>query len=353
MNNYLQINKKILVCPECKDGEIVCNIIEENLKWKCDNRLCGITFPILFDVPVLFDRITYQIHHNYKENNGNRCSGMSDLEIINNSIYNWSNLFPDIDKDLFNKEIDYQYHIDAVSKAIPDLVFEGKVLEIGTGTGFDGRKISRKNPKVEYYGIDIGETIYLCNHSKNKDKNQKYVRASVLSLPFKDNTFDIVYSYGVFHHTPNPILAFTEALRVLKKGGKLCFYVYEKHESNLLKRIPLEIFESLHLITRRLSYRQLKILCYIMSPVVLLFLSYPAQIMKKISLFRNVGLKFPYHHGTIPKSIIGDLLDRFGASINYRFSECELKALLIKNNIKKYILTKMNDRAGHLVYCEK
>jgi ubiquinone/menaquinone biosynthesis C-methylase UbiE len=45
-------------------------------------------------------------------------------------------------------------------------------------------------------------------------------------LPFPDNTFDIVYSYGVMHHSPDTQQCIREAWRVLKPGGALRIMLY-------------------------------------------------------------------------------------------------------------------------------
>lgn len=51
-------------------------------------------------------------------------------------------------------------------------------------------------------------------------------RASLLELPFEDETFDLVYSAGVVHHTENSDGALQELLRVLKPGGHLWIGLY-------------------------------------------------------------------------------------------------------------------------------
>jgi ubiquinone/menaquinone biosynthesis C-methylase UbiE len=52
------------------------------------------------------------------------------------------------------------------------------------------------------------------------------MRADAENLPFDDGTFDLVYSWGVLHHTPDTSAAFAEALRVLKPGGTIKAMVY-------------------------------------------------------------------------------------------------------------------------------
>ena len=58
-------------------------------------------------------------------------------------------------------------------------------------------------------------------------------------LSFDDRAFDIVYSLGVLHHTPEPKLAFDEVHRVLKPNGKAIIMLYHKNSFNYYFRIML------------------------------------------------------------------------------------------------------------------
>ncbi len=57
----------------------------------------------------------------------------------------------------------------------------------------------------------------------------KFVTASLLDLPFKAESFDVVASTGVLQHTADPERALSELVRVLKKGSTLYLGVYGKH----------------------------------------------------------------------------------------------------------------------------
>jgi len=46
-------------------------------------------------------------------------------------------------------------------------------------------------------------------------------------LPFPENSFDVVYSYGVMHHSPNTQQCVREAFRVLKPGGQARIMIYQ------------------------------------------------------------------------------------------------------------------------------
>lgn len=56
--------------------------------------------------------------------------------------------------------------------------------------------------------------------------NCTFEKSSVIDIPFEDQTFDIVWSNGVLHHTIDPTKALEEVSRVLKNGGWLWLYLY-------------------------------------------------------------------------------------------------------------------------------
>ena len=102
---------------------------------------------------------------------------------------------------------------------------KGKLLEIGCGAGADLDYFSQVKTLDSIDAIDLGSSI---NELSLKYKNREDINVSngnALSLEFKKDSFDVVYSFGVFHHTENPIKCISEANRVLKKGGALFLYL--------------------------------------------------------------------------------------------------------------------------------
>ena len=61
-----------------------------------------------------------------------------------------------------------------------------------------------------------------------QDPRFSFVQADVLKIPFADQTFDVVWSEGVLHHTPSTYHALESCVRVLKSDGVILFYVYRK-----------------------------------------------------------------------------------------------------------------------------
>jgi ubiquinone/menaquinone biosynthesis C-methylase UbiE len=67
--------------------------------------------------------------------------------------------------------------------------------------------------------------------------------ANAMALDFPDNTFDFVYASNLLHHIPNPLIALKEMHRVLKPGGKACFWDPLKHNPviNVYRRMATEV----------------------------------------------------------------------------------------------------------------
>lgn len=104
---------------------------------------------------------------------------------------------------------------------------EGKrVLEIGVGAGTDFVQWVRHGAIAT--GIDLTEQgISLTRERLGLEGLQAQLQvADAEELPFSDDSFDIVYSYGVLHHSPDTQRAIEEVRRVLKPGGTAIIMVY-------------------------------------------------------------------------------------------------------------------------------
>ncbi|HKS28652.1 MAG TPA: class I SAM-dependent methyltransferase [Pyrinomonadaceae bacterium] len=102
-----------------------------------------------------------------------------------------------------------------------------KVLEIGLGTGADFSRWARAEAIA--YGRDLTEaSVRMVKERLALDDLTADVAVGDAEnlKEFEDDFFDIYYSWGVLHHTPNPEKAFAEAYRVLKPGGTLKIMLY-------------------------------------------------------------------------------------------------------------------------------
>jgi len=110
-----------------------------------------------------------------------------------------------------------------------------KVLEVGCGCGTDLLQFARAG--AEIYGIDLSQqSIELTKKRLSLYGVQaEATQADGENLPFPSEQFDLVYSWGVLHHTPNPPKAVKEIYRVLKPGGFIKAMVYRRYSGMVLR----------------------------------------------------------------------------------------------------------------------
>jgi len=107
-----------------------------------------------------------------------------------------------------------------------------KALDIGSGVGLVDKYI--KHEIKDLYGVDVEDGVVEKAKINNPEVN--YRRYDGASLPFEDNTFDLVFAINVMHHVP-PVLwenFAKEMYRVLKPGGLAA--VFEHNPFNPLTR---------------------------------------------------------------------------------------------------------------------
>ncbi|MFL5774208.1 MAG: class I SAM-dependent methyltransferase, partial [Flavisolibacter sp.] len=108
-----------------------------------------------------------------------------------------------------------------------------KVLEIGLGQGADSMQIINRGAK--YYGIDLTEESVRRVKERFEMFKKPYEEVQVANaenIPYPDNTFDIVYSHGVIHHSPKIAQIVKEIHRVLRPGGQAVIMLYHKNSFN-------------------------------------------------------------------------------------------------------------------------
>ncbi|KTD24328.1 SAM dependent methyltransferase [Legionella lansingensis] len=104
-----------------------------------------------------------------------------------------------------------------------------KVLEIGVGLGSDHQKFAEAG--AELSGIDLTDRAisYTKKRLQLLGLNSDLKVADAEKLSFSNDTFDLVYSWGVLHHSPDTPKAISEVFRVLKEGGTAKIMIYHKY----------------------------------------------------------------------------------------------------------------------------
>ncbi|MDH4182696.1 MAG: class I SAM-dependent methyltransferase [Nitrospinota bacterium] len=100
-----------------------------------------------------------------------------------------------------------------------------RTLNGGCGTAWS-EWMFNVNPKTERHCVDLSLAVESARNNTKHMPNVTVAQASVLELPYPDGLFDVAYSDGVVHHTPDPKKAVLELGRVVKSGGRLGIYIY-------------------------------------------------------------------------------------------------------------------------------
>lgn len=135
----------------------------------------------------------------------------------------------------FYDTIDYNRYRQYAPWMKETIVFDSfpgkKVLEVGFGMGTDLFQFASAGSIVT--GIDL-----VPKHMEiARQRFDLYgIPADLMlgdaeNLPFADEVFDVVYSFGVLHHTPNTQKAIAEIYRVLKPGGRVIIALYHKYSA--------------------------------------------------------------------------------------------------------------------------
>jgi len=102
------------------------------------------------------------------------------------------------------------------------------VLEVGVGLGTDFVRFARAGANLS--GVDLTQAAVDLVHRRLdlEGLSGDVSRADAESLPFADKSFDLVYSWGVLHHTPETRRSLDEVRRLLRPGAEARVMLYSR-----------------------------------------------------------------------------------------------------------------------------
>jgi SAM-dependent methyltransferase len=195
---------RFLVCPSCKD-ELELQVREtdgpEILEGSLRSPACGREYPILRGVPRFVD------------------SG----EYASSFGFQW-NQFRSVQLDSSNGRRESEQEM-AATTGWTERDYRGRlILDAGVGAGRYADVVSAKGGEV--VGVDLTIAVDAAYANIGRREGVHIIQADIFAMPFRDATFDIAYSIGVLHHTPDTRAAFARVARTVKPGGSLAVYLY-------------------------------------------------------------------------------------------------------------------------------
>ena len=138
---------------------------------------------------------------------------------------------PKFSRSYFDEIEGYRY---SVEPEIPEFAQfpsgqDKRVLEVGIGAGTDFLQWVKAGARA--VGMDYTrEALENVSHRLDVyEKEAPLLQADAENLPFDGNYFDLVYSWGVIHHTPDTWRALDEILRVVRPGRSVKLMLYNRH----------------------------------------------------------------------------------------------------------------------------
>jgi SAM-dependent methyltransferase len=218
----------LLACPRCSAELTLTDAVEQTGEIESGRLACaqGHGFPVLRGIPRFVEDEHYASNFGFEWNRFNRTQ---------------------LDSDVSNESEE----AFRVKTGLTPSDIKGKlVLDVGCGMGRFSDVVSRWGGQV--VGIDLSLAVDAAYRNIGRRAEVQIAQANVFELPFRPETFDVIFSIGVLHHTPDTRAAFEQLPRLLKPGGKIAIWVYTRYDS-----IPSYMSDIWRKLTTRMPQRLL------------------------------------------------------------------------------------------------
>jgi len=208
-------------------------------------------------------------------------------------------------------------------------------LDVGCGSGRWSYYISDKVCHIE--AIDPSTAIFSAQKTFGHIPNIRFSQADVENIPFPDNSFDIVFSLGVFHHLPDTQGAINKAVSKLKPDGHFLLYLYYSLDN---RSFAYKLLFKISNLFRKLISSFPKGIKHFVCDLIAVFIYFPlvflSRIIKTISPQKTGYRKIPlsYYNDKSFKIMRNDALDRFGTPLEKRFSKIEITEMMQNSGLK-------------------
>jgi SAM-dependent methyltransferase/uncharacterized protein YbaR (Trm112 family) len=137
------------------------------------------------------------------------------------------NYFRTVQIDSYNKNTRSLQMLRETTGWDEDALRGRTLLDAGVGAGRFADCASAHGARV--FGVDLTNAVDAAFLNIGRRENVHLAQADIFSLPFREGTFDLAYSIGVLHHTPDPDTAFSCVAATVRPNGQFAVYLYSRY----------------------------------------------------------------------------------------------------------------------------
>lgn len=124
---------------------------------------------------------------------------------------------------------DWREYFFRAMQICPSELDSKSLLDAGCGSGKVARNLQGLGAKIISFDIHTGLCALAQSHKGCNES--RFFRADVFHLPFRNGCFDLVWSSGMIHRTPEPERAFANLARMVKEGGRLFIWTSRRRSN--------------------------------------------------------------------------------------------------------------------------
>jgi SAM-dependent methyltransferase len=204
---------KLLECPACNGTLRICGPTTRDTRFESGELACSdceMRFPVVNGIP------RFVPESNYADNFGLQWNSFRHTQLDSHSGTT-------ITRDRFFRQSGWS----------PEELRGKYVLDVGCGAGRFAEIALSSDAKLVALDYSSAVDALKANHGSNP--NLEIVQGDIYCLPFKAESFDFVYCFGVLQHTPDVRRAFDALKKPLKSGGRIAVDVYPAGFRRFLK----------------------------------------------------------------------------------------------------------------------
>ncbi len=144
---------------------------------------------------------------------------------------------PELSREWFERIETHRYALEPFIHSVAQFTRHHgeRLLEVGVGAGTDHLQWARAGALC--HGVDLTQRAIDSTraHLALHGLDSQLQRIDAETLPFPDESFDVVYSWGVLHHSAHPEQIIREIRRVLRPNGRFIGMLYARHSLVAIK----------------------------------------------------------------------------------------------------------------------